>query len=162
VNVRTTGKSGLVCWTNHAAYDSAGYRWQPPVPSSERRLADVEAGSMRRTGVRWFVALWVWLFGLRESMHAVFACEAPVRPGEMRKRPGVLWPRVVTMRFIAGGEDGGAVPSWGAIRVLYSPRLVAWRERRATLAEVIRHHGAALYEQHGRKLSLRWFVRGQR
>lgn len=173
--MKTTGRSSLVCWSNHAAYDSAGYRWQPPVPSFERRIADVEAGSVRRVNVGWLAALWLSLWGLRESMHAVFAREAPVRPGEMRRRPGVWWPRVVTMRFIAGvtsprdyGYGRSGIGPWYPVephrvpQIVPARRLVAWRERRATLAEVIRHHGAALYEQHGHKLSWRWFVRGQR
>lgn len=128
---------------------------------------------MRRTGVRWFVALWVWLFGLRESMHAVFACEAPVQPGELRKRPGVLWPRVVTLRFIAGvtsprdyGYGRSGIGPWYPIeprkvpQIVPARRLVAWRERRATLLEVVRHHGAAIYREQGAKLS-EW-LRGQR
>lgn len=165
MSVKTTGRSGLVCWTNHAAFGDwqNGLRFQYPLPAHEQRIADVEARPLRIPRLAWFVALWVRLFGARESMHAVFAHEPPVRVGEMRRRPGVLWPRVVTMRFVAGEAEDLKVQRrgfGGSPRMGFAKRLIAWRERQASVLEVVRHHGSAVYQKHAPKLSAAW-LRGR-
>lgn len=83
--------------------------------------------------VAWFARLWLRLFGRRDSAHSVLAHEPPVAIGQTYIRPGVWWPRVVTMRYVA--QTPGRYPA-----IAGAPRLMAWRERRAGLFEGLRVH----------------------
>jgi len=84
----------------------------------------------------WLAALWLRLLGGKDTAHAIFAREAPVVVGQTYLRPGVWWPRVVTMRYVAPAPSG-----WGRFSITSGPpRLMAWRERRAGLCEGLRVH----------------------